>query len=109
MEEVLATDHIGHPLQGVVDHGLFLDLSPTVIVGEPGGVVVIYTDGITEATDYTEEAFGVERLKETIASNASLPAKTLVDLIFQRVEDFSRRHSPRDDQTIVVARRPAPH
>ncbi len=76
---------------------------------EPGALIVLYTDGITEATDDADEAFGVERLKETIAENASLPSRALVDLIFQRVESFSRRATPRDDQTVVVARRPAPH
>jgi len=76
---------------------------------EPGALIVLYTDGITEATDDADEAFGVERLKETIAEHASLPARALVDLIFQRVESFSRRATPRDDQTVVVARRHAPH
>ncbi len=76
---------------------------------EPGDVIIIYTDGITEATDHAGEAFGVERLKETIAQNATLPARTLAELIFQTVEAFSHRNRPRDDQTVVVARRPAPH
>ena len=76
---------------------------------EPGSVIVIYTDGITEATDYSDEAFGVDRLKEIIAGDAALPARALVDLIFQRVESFSRRTRPRDDQTVVAVRRASPH
>lgn len=75
---------------------------------EPGSVIVIYTDGITEATDDAGEAFGVGRLKELVGQNENLPARHLVDLVFQRVETFSRRIRPRDDQTVVVARRAAP-
>jgi sigma-B regulation protein RsbU (phosphoserine phosphatase) len=73
----------------------------------PSDVVVIYSDGITEAASPDDEDFGVERLRRTIADNAGLPSKALVDLIFQRVEAFSRRTRPRDDQTVVVVRKPA--
>ncbi|MBI4169826.1 MAG: SpoIIE family protein phosphatase [Acidobacteria bacterium] len=63
-------------------------------------------DGITEANGPSGDDFGVDRLKEIIAQNAGLPAKGLADLIFQRVEGFSRRSRPRDDQTVVVVRYP---
>jgi serine phosphatase RsbU (regulator of sigma subunit) len=74
---------------------------------EPGATIVIYTDGITEATDASGEAFGIERLQEVIAESQRLTAKALAELIFQRVETFSRRAQPRDDQTVVVIRHPA--
>src|SRR5206468_7596773 len=70
----------------------------------PSDVIVIYSDGITEATGPGEEDFGLERLRRVIADNHALPARALTDLIFQRVEAFSRRSRPRDDQTIVVLR-----
>jgi serine phosphatase RsbU (regulator of sigma subunit) len=76
---------------------------------EPGDVMVIYTDGITEANDHSGEAFGVDRLKQVIARNVSLPARALAETIFQEVELFSQRTRPIDDQTVVVARRHAPH
>jgi serine phosphatase RsbU (regulator of sigma subunit) len=76
---------------------------------EPGGTVVLYTDGITEAFDRDGQSFGVERLKALIAEHHPLPARALVDRILQAVEAFSRRTPPLDDQTIVVVRRPAPH
>jgi stage II sporulation SpoE-like protein len=73
----------------------------------PSDVVVIYSDGITEATGPGDEDFGVERLKRLISDNPALPARALVDLIFQKVEAFSRRARPHDDQTVVVVRNPA--
>jgi sigma-B regulation protein RsbU (phosphoserine phosphatase) len=73
----------------------------------PSDVVVIYSDGITEATGPNDEDFGLERLQRLIADNHALSAKALTDLIFQRVEAFSRRARPHDDQTVVVVRNPA--
>ena len=73
----------------------------------PSDIVVIYSDGITEATNPDDEDFGVERLQRIIADNQALPARALVDLIFQKVEAFSRRVRRRDDQTVVVVRKPA--
>ncbi|HYS78215.1 MAG TPA: SpoIIE family protein phosphatase, partial [Candidatus Dormibacteraeota bacterium] len=69
-------------------------------------VIVFYSDGITEATGPGGEDFGVHRLQGLIADNHTLSAKALTELIFQRVETFSRRTRPRDDQTVVVLRHP---
>ena len=76
------------------------------VVMRPGDVLVLYSDGITEATDREGEAFGLERLKTLVAAHADLPARGLVDLVFQSVEAFSSRTRPNDDQTVVVVRRP---
>ncbi len=73
---------------------------------KPGGVLVIYTDGITEASAPNDEDFGVERLKRLVATGSHLPSQALAETIFQQVEAFSRRPRPRDDQTVVVVRPP---
>jgi sigma-B regulation protein RsbU (phosphoserine phosphatase) len=76
------------------------------VIMKPGNIIVLYSDGITEATDSSDEAFGLERLKEVVASNADVPAKELVDIIFKAVEAFSRRPNREDDQTVVAIRLP---
>jgi len=76
------------------------------VVMRPGDVVVVYSDGITEAANSRDEAFGVDRLRQAIAAHADLPARGLVDLIFHAAETFSGRARPADDQTVVVIRRP---
>jgi sigma-B regulation protein RsbU (phosphoserine phosphatase) len=73
---------------------------------QPGDTVVLYTDGITEATGPGDEDFGVDRLRRLVADNARLPARALTDRIFREVESFSRRSTPRDDQSVVVLRHP---
>ena len=40
----------------------------TQISLDPGDSVVLYTDGVTEATDAAKEEFGMERLHQVFAS-----------------------------------------
>jgi len=77
------------------------------VVMRPGDIVVVYSDGITEATDAGDEPFGVDRLRQVIAAHTNVTARGLVELIFHAVETYSRRVRPTDDQTVVVIRRPA--
>ena len=76
------------------------------VVMRPGDVIVLYSDGITEAANRADEAFGLDRLKAVIAEHADLTARALCELIFQKVESFSDRTRPNDDQTLVVVRLP---
>ena len=68
----------------------------------PGDVVVLYTDGITEAFNINEEQYGLERLCEVVRGNSSLS----VQEIKQAVIDDVRRHIGEqkvvDDITLVV-------
>lgn len=73
----------------------------------PADIIVIYSDGITEAQSPEDEDFGVSRLQGIIADHRTFTARALTDLIFQKVEAFTRRARPRDDQTVVVVRNPA--
>jgi sigma-B regulation protein RsbU (phosphoserine phosphatase) len=68
----------------------------------PGEVVVLYTDGITEAFDINQKEYGVERLCEVVSRNCLLSAEG----IKQSVIDDVRRHIGSmkvfDDITLVV-------
>ena len=55
------------------------------VVMEPGDVVIVYTDGITDATNVDEEPFGVERLLATIERNRDKPSAALIESIFEAV------------------------
>ncbi|MBT3279430.1 MAG: SpoIIE family protein phosphatase [Phycisphaerales bacterium] len=67
-----------------------------------GDVLVLYSDGITEATNSESEFYGQERLMDVIASHRSESAETILDEILRDVEDFIRPASRRDDLTCVV-------
>lgn len=72
---------------------------------EPGDVLVCYTDGITEAIDRAEEAFGVERLLNVISDNRHLDATAIAEAIVVALRAFTGDRPPFDDVTLVVLRR----
>lgn len=93
----------GLPL-GIMDDEIYGESSITL---ERGDVLLLYTDGITEAmapTDSsgTRELFGVERLDAEILSCSERRAQTTVDRVRAVVEGFVRSTPPTDDQTIVA-------
>ena len=55
----------------------------------PGDVLLIVTDGITEASGLTGEEFGESGLLEILRSNAQLPVEALLSLIVAGVQEFS--------------------
>jgi serine phosphatase RsbU (regulator of sigma subunit) len=70
---------------------------------EPGDILVLYSDGVTEAANENEEEFGELRLREVIQKNKNLP---IADLLSKLVEDVFRFSSGKqsDDVTIIIAR-----
>lgn len=71
----------------------------------PDDLLVIYSDGITEAMNRDEEEFGEERLKTIIEKNRHAYAENLIEIIFDAVKAFSKNVSQSDDMTLVVIKR----
>jgi len=69
---------------------------------EPGDVMVLYTDGITEARNGAGQQFGIERLMQALAEAHDRPAAAICDHLFQRVLDWTNARA--DDQTAIVVR-----
>jgi len=72
---------------------------------EPGDLVCMYTDGITEASDGRGREFGTGRLKRIVAEMKRRPAREIAERIMLATGLFSGEPSPKDDETIVVIRR----
>ncbi|HKV39091.1 MAG TPA: fused response regulator/phosphatase [Blastocatellia bacterium] len=68
---------------------------------EPGDILVLFTDGLTEATSPAGEEFGEGRLIDLVRANIDLGAEGLKDLILQSVSHFTRG-SFHDDATLIV-------
>lgn len=71
----------------------------------PGDTLVVYTDGITETVDDSDEEFGVERLQDLVSAHRALEPQALVDLIFDEVSAFSDGAEAQDDRTVMVIQR----
>lgn len=70
---------------------------------ERGDRIVIYSDGVTEASDPWGEMFGDERLIETVDRFRSLPAEELPGRILDEVTRFVGASPQQDDITVIAA------
>ena len=71
-----------------------------------GDILVVCTDGVTEAPDAQGDQFGEERLAQVLCRNRSVPVAALLAAIQSAVQQFSSASAQADDITLVVARRP---
>jgi sigma-B regulation protein RsbU (phosphoserine phosphatase) len=69
-----------------------------------GDVLILYTDGVTEARDSRGEEFGLERLSTLIRRSHTLSADALMNHVLESVRDFSRDVGFDDDATILVVK-----
>jgi sigma-B regulation protein RsbU (phosphoserine phosphatase) len=72
----------------------------------PGDLLVLYTDGLTEAASDDEEEFGEERLIQGLRRYRDLCPQALIDALVHDVRVFSP-HEQQDDITLIVAKVPA--
>ena len=94
-------DSTGVPV-GMLPHASWREETRTM---QPGDLLAVYTDGLTEAVDGSDEEFGLERLERGIAEGRALPAKRLCDEVLLKVADFARGMPQYDDQTLLLLRR----
>jgi phosphoserine phosphatase RsbU/P len=73
---------------------------------ERGDLIVLYTDGVTEAMNEAREQFGVERLSEVVREHAQRPVAEIVRRVNERVAEWSSRQV--DDVTVLVIRYEGP-
>lgn len=75
------------------------------VVLEPGASLVLFTDGLTEATSPEDEEFGNERFQALASSLAGRPATELIAGLLEGVTAFEAGSPPADDKTLVIVRR----
>ncbi len=91
----------GGPILGVVPSAHY---KQGEIAVQPGDLLVLYSDGIVEAANATEEEFGEERLSKIIQQNCARPSAEIRDEILGQVRLFIKKEQAQDDMTLVVAR-----
>ena len=72
---------------------------------ERGDLLLLYTDGITEAEDPDEEEFGVERLIDIVTSLTEVTADSACSQILAAVNKHTRDEPLHDDATLLVVER----
>ena len=70
----------------------------------PGDFVLLYTDGVTDATDAHERSFGMDRLRTVVLENRRATVPGIVSALEQSIQDFVGPMAQFDDVAIVVVK-----
>ena len=70
----------------------------------PGDLVLIYSDGFSEAMNRRFEEYGEDRLLETLVANRSASAEAIIDRCFAAVKEHCGDAPQTDDMTMVAVR-----
>lgn len=79
-----------------------------VLIMQPGDVLVVATDGFSEASNPDGEMFGYDRLLQFVQMNANLSAAEITDSLFRIIQHFAAGSEQDDDQTIITIKRKKP-
>jgi len=71
----------------------------------PGGALLLYTDGLTEAVNANDEEFGIERLQDAALDALERPLPELPEAVMGAVSRFQDGAPDMDDKTLLVLRR----
>jgi serine phosphatase RsbU (regulator of sigma subunit) len=72
---------------------------------EIGDIVLLYTDGVTEARAPNNEQFGIERLTSLLETSADLPMAALIERVYRAVSAHAKELD--DDVTLLAFKRVA--
>lgn len=85
---------------GIEPHYKFQVYSRTNL--KPGQILIVGTDGLWEGRNMEGEMFGKDRLMDIIRRNNHKNSKTILDEVFKKHANFSKRAIQEDDLTLVI-------
>lgn len=71
---------------------------------EPGQILVLYTDGVTEATNLAGEEYGRDRLVEAVRRCRELPAREMIDVLHRDLMEWTGGRGATDDVTFFIVK-----
>ncbi len=92
----------GGPVLGIVPFAAYCQDTAQL---EPGDMLVLYSDGVTEANNPEFEEFGEQRLIEVLRCHRAEPAAAIVQAVTRAVSEFAAGAPQADDITLSIARR----
>jgi sigma-B regulation protein RsbU (phosphoserine phosphatase) len=82
-----------------------IELDAQTVVIPTGGLLIIYSDGLSEALDAVDNQFGVERLVKEMPAIGHLPAAQICSQLWKQVQEFVGEQPQSDDFTVIVIKR----
>ncbi|MGM0532391.1 MAG: PP2C family protein-serine/threonine phosphatase [Bacteroidota bacterium] len=101
--EKIDTIDLGMYIGFVEDISEFVD--EITLSVNPGDIMMLYTDGITETECPYNTFYGLERLMETFKANKELKSQEIVENVIKDVEQFRGNQKMLDDISLVVIKR----
>jgi len=101
MGQILSLGRTGMAL-GVMEEAVFKEQKLKLKAGD---YVLLYTDGVTDALNPREEAYGVDRLQRILVENRSAPATEMVTTLEDSIRTFMDLTAPFDDVTVMMVKR----
>ncbi len=101
--ERIDTLDLGFPIGLVEDISEFIAQHQTYL--NPGDVVVVYTDGITEAENKLRKFYGLDRLVNLVKNYGHASAQTIREVVVNDLRSHIGDHIIYDDITLVVLKR----
>jgi len=90
------------PPVGLMPEGTYQEQAESLA---PGDLLVLYTDGITEASDPDDEEYGIDRLAKICKLRRQDDLDLLAEAIQRDLDTFSRGVPYADDRTLLLIRR----
>ncbi len=91
--------------------GLILGVHKNVVFEEKtiqlseGDLILLYTDGLTEAENANGEFFGLKRVHEILVQHAQQSPKEIIEELLHQLKQFCRAESFNDDITLMIFKR----
>jgi len=98
--KVDSLEDVGGPPLGLFDD---TDYPRATVTLRPGDILVLYTDGITEAMDSRNRQFGLDRLN-VVLERCDRDATQMCDAILEDLDRFTDGNPAHDDRTLLVAK-----
>jgi phosphoserine phosphatase RsbU/P len=88
--------------------GLYGEIEPRAAqtLLDPGAMLVLFTDGVTEAMNARAEEFGEAALAEVLKNQQGVASSRLVSDVFSAVDQFADGAEQADDITLLALKRP---
>jgi len=89
-----------------IDHGEMFErlLEEETVSLEAGDLYVLFTDGISEAMNRTDDCFGEARLGQLLEDHADLPSADLRERVLAEIAAFVGGAPQHDDMTLILLR-----
>jgi sigma-B regulation protein RsbU (phosphoserine phosphatase) len=92
----------GGPVLGILPIAPYSEMR---VILERGDMLVLYSDGVTEATNVSYDEYGEDRFIDVLKAEREKPATSIVDSVMKSLTAFAAGAPQADDITLVVAKR----